>query len=668
MKKHIKYFILSILSAALLMNLVACNKNSGEETVESTGKYSRSKKSKDGGETKETEVTDEEKEIIDIKPLNYLTYVKGGSLYYDKLDGSESTKVFDYNPEEVDSMYIEIWTELSKNQNRLIYIKGAMHQLFAGTLCYRDIDEDGNLSDEIVIAEEVNSFSASADGDVILYLIGTNYSDNILYEYNAKSAKSTEVSERVYYCRISDDGKRAVYVDDDGMMFERNISEQKNEQLDESAYIGSVVGDLEKYYYIDYTDYRTLYLKEFGKKAEVIDKNVISVSEAYKNGEIYYQKLEDESESIDVENLIADDMQEQDAETLSKADSVIEDMEYPSYQQYQSDEEYYAALNIYQANEALRLEVEEVHYRNAYRDDIKEDLKATVSKYALYYYDTKKIHRIGDWVTDYYDKWRHYGYAFPHSINEDEPMIVFSEFDSINSDKLNMSQLFTINDFEYNVAETAMFMKNKTKLAIGNKVVELEFPEDAPKIVENITYSEDNKSIYISKLDNVEGYYDGKLYQAKLDSSDKIKCEFLAENIASYSEKTTKNGDLYYETGNPDANEYNLWKNSKIIYKDASLYDISPDGRYISISVNEDEDIETYRNLVLIDGKEVLLDEESDLYVRFDKNNNIIFTKSLDEETYAEDIYIYDEKAGKRLIAEGATFINIELVAEDFAD
>ncbi len=664
MRKCLKYFILSILSAALLFNVTACNKNSGEETVESERKSSRSKKTKKESKDQKTADT-QDKELSDIKPLNYLTYAKDGSLYYDKLDGSEASKVFDFNPEGVEVMYVEIGTELTKNQNRLIYIKGKRYELFAGDLCYRDIDKDGNLSDEVLIAKEVNDFAASADGDIILYMCGTEYNSNILYEYDAKSAESTKVANGGYYFRVSDDGKRAVYRNENDILFERNVGEQRDERVDEAMYIYGMVGDLEKYYYIDEGK---LYIKEFGKESELIDEHVQDISKVYKNGEIYYEKMEDDSAIVDMENLIVDDMQVKDDEILSKADTLIENMEYPFSDQYASDEEYQKALNIYHANEQLRFDLELVEFRNKYRYNVEDYGGATVKRYALYYYDTEKTRKIGDWVTGSYYPGEYYGYGFPYHINDEEPMILFNEFDHTGSEKFNMSDLFTFDSYDYSLAQAAMLMRHKTKVAVEGEVLELEFPQDALRMIAGATYAKDNKSVYVSKVENAYDYYNAELYKVKLGSSDRIKGEFVAENVSAYEVQTTKNGDVYYETGGEDMDESNLWKNFELLYEGGTLYDISDDERCLHISINRSQDIAALRDVVFIDGKEILLDEESEVYVKFDENNNIIFTKTVGTGLFNDEIYIYDKESGKKLIAEDATLVNIERVAEDYMD
>ena len=233
-----------------------------------------------------------------------------------------------------------------------------------------------------------------------------------------------------------------------------------------------------------------------------------------------------------------------------------------------------------------------------------------------------------------------------------------------------MSDIFIIEGYRYNVAETAMLMKHKAKVAVAGEVFELNFPQDAPRMIKSIKYAKDNKSVYISKAEDYDDYSKVKLYHAKLEASDSIDCDFVADNILAYSVDTTKNGDIYYATVKDERGNTSLWKNSELLYDEATIYNISEDGRHVHISlltsVDSPENTYNYRSILLTDGKETILDEEGEVYVRIDKNNNIIFAKFTDINTGLQNIYIYDEVYGKRLIVEGAKLVEIELDEEDF--
>ena len=111
--------------------------------------------------------------VAEIKPLSYALYEKKGNLYYSALNGSEDVLLSknltgdeeDYNF----SLEYGVTTTLSENQKRLFYVKMS-EELYSGTLYYRDVLENGELSDEVRIGKDTFYYKVSADGNHVVYM------------------------------------------------------------------------------------------------------------------------------------------------------------------------------------------------------------------------------------------------------------------------------------------------------------------------------------------------------------------------------------------------------------------------------------------------------------------------------------------------------------------
>ena len=145
-------------------------------------------------------------------------------------------------------------------------------------LYYRDVNKKDSPS--VVLAADVSSYTINKDGSLVTYKLN----DGVLYQHDLNERKQISDSVTSYY--VSDDGKEVVYTTTERKAFW--YSDGESSQIGkEISSINAFSGDGTKVYY---TKDQNFYVKQQGKKAVKIDKDVNSICAVYDSGEVYYAK------------------------------------------------------------------------------------------------------------------------------------------------------------------------------------------------------------------------------------------------------------------------------------------------------------------------------------------------------------------------------------------
>lgn len=559
--------------------------------------------------------------ILSRPPKNYGMYLKDGQMYYTDFK-SNGTFVLteDLARNMSDSDLLSIGFQLSNRaritgNGKLLFFVDGIDENGDGSLCCRFVENDGR--ELMVIDTAVGGYSITKNGDKVLYL-----KNGTLHQFTRKGLKREVIAENVCDVRMSNDGKKAVIIGENGsckVYYVSGKSEQIAETVEELLYISD--------------DFKTVYFKAEnkaykwikGKGVKPFADNVHAIVAAYDSGKLYFVRA-NYSEVL-AEDYINDDVKYSDLEMKKPAYPLP-----PAKKDYKTTEAWKADYDIYLGEMDRYYQLMQEYYAKQDRDKVRQQLdgyKITLVSYTLYYYDGKKETKLSE----------NYNFEeFCRDHNTRKPALVYSVY--VNDTKAKLSDISCLEDVEAAILG-CLHSYPKTQLAIGEKVQSLSFGVQSA----DFRFTPDGKMLYyIDNVDNKDGT--GNIYtvkvgrtagKRKLYDSDVDVEQGLAlyENgSVAYCKKSSKqgfklfiDGDSVSAVSSMDYVNYNKYSKAFAFYTD---HDGDSQGT-----------LKVYKN-----GKVTVVNENIHRY-SFTPNGEILYLKNYDMEVLKGDLYLFDGKKSR---------------------
>lgn len=638
------------------------------------------------------------------KKLNYVLYIKDESLYYMPTKSEKATKLADHkvNDTNLDKKwelyFLGSQTFLSKNQKRLFFSENTDTDRETNVFYYVDVDDNGDLSERVKIADNVKSFKASYDGKFIAFI--QKQEKQQLVHLMIDENKSEVVDYDVRDFEISSDGKKLVYTKESPKMLsvtllEKEFGNSKEEISENCRYLG--LGNFFDngiiYYSISFDEessidmWGELYKKKVGETPEKIDDNVVRVAKIYKTGEIYYSKAKDSVETIDLKDIVVDDTKKEDEITLSQnSKKRLEQIAFEcenALKEHNSEEERIVATKKWEENQIKLRAYNEAEARTMLRQFINSGEKINIKMKEYYYYDNNNSTKIGEslFTLDYFmnGKKEKVTYIGEEAYNVDgsDPAYVLNSFDRQKISKVNMSDLRE--EYWRNLIAEAVFARSfKPCIAVRKNIFDMDskmlettgqvmwchYSEKFPdKMYLRTLPRRDRKGSHGEDLSEIT-LKDGKVIDCKKLTAEKKVDEILGEYVYMM-----ENGDFYYEKRIHDDESaikaiYEIWNKGKLFSEGMIFFANEKENEILLIKPTEKGDehvgpLEYYKDGV---NKKIGEKVASSAYIL--PNKDIVYLENYDSEKQIGDLYIYTTKDEKKLIEKDVKLINVEKMRE----
>ncbi|NLK39123.1 MAG: zinc ribbon domain-containing protein [Clostridiales bacterium] len=410
--------------------------------------------------------------------------------------------------------------QLSNDGKRIFYIDRLNTSGSSGaTLYYRNVKNPDQ--EPVRIDSEVYYYSVSKSGKLITYIKGEEMS---LYQHNLKDKE--KIASEIENFEVSDDGKRLYYYNSEGDLYYKQNGKDK-EKIDSN--ISTVFYISDNFNTLYYEKEESLYKKTLGKDKEKIDSDVFSIINIYETGEVYYLKLNSAQTSL--LDYITDDMEETDA-----AMTEPELPQYPSVWDYETNEEFQAAIAQYQTKYDAYQQASAAYYEKQSRDQLREYLAeeaAGTATYSLCYYNGKEKKVLTDDVF-FKDK-----YTYDYVAAELSPVVIYSVCDQDSITKLKLSEIENRYDVKDMVMESLSSSSEK-QVAVKDNISVIDQTAAIGFIIDK-----NGKTVYF--FEDVSDETDhGDLYRMSISGGKAQKPELYDSDVYIYITTHTDNGKLVY--------------------------------------------------------------------------------------------------------------------------
>lgn len=557
---------------------------------------------------------------------NYGLYFKDKEIFctnFSKADPWQLTSRFlyqvsdDSNEDIADAAYyIGRFIELS-NDGKIMFFPDRIDENDSGfTLYYRYMNKQEQ--EPVKVDSGVVSFTVNEAATTVTYLKDI---DNTLYQYDLKTDTKEKIGEYVYGYLVSDDGRKLCHINSEGNVYIKHHGKDK-EKIDSYATDLSHVS--EDFKTIFYVKEGSLYRKTEGKDKEKISSDVYSVLKAYESGALYYIKTD--SEQVTLKDYVLDDMKDTDASMTEP-----EYPTYPSWWDYDTTEEYNAAVEQYEEDYEAYQEAYYKYLDKLDRDELREslaDYTMSHSNYSLYFYDGTEEKVITDaFVYDPYS-------ITVHDLAVDTPVIVYMAYNQSDFDKVKLSEINSIYEVE-DMVEAALYSSFEKYIATGDAATVFE-QESAV----GFKIADDGKTIYfIDKTDEDKNF--GDLYRLVVSGGKPQKPELYDSDVSIGHMNITTDGKVVYFK---DVKDYkgDLYVDKTRIDYDVNVYSFEYSVDFDKITYftdyNSDKDYGTLK--VYDKGKAVKIADDVHAFV-ITPDGEILYLIDYSTTYYKGDLYIY---------------------------
>lgn len=466
-------------------------------------------------------------------------YVKDQQIYctsLDKINPIALTSDFhpDTYPEEQTSylsMYTGILTKSDPSGKRVVYPEKFNLENSKYTLFHRDLSKDG-VSEPFKIVENAPQYLLPENSDHMIYL-GTQ---NDLYQYNFKTKKNEKLSDDIYDFFIFDKGKRLIYGNNNGDLFEK-IGDQESQKIDSEVtyFLHAEEEDSTLFYHKS----GALYKKAADQPVEQIDTGVTEIIKAYDSGQVYYLKFEEGN--LDLTEFIEDDMLETDA--VMKAPETPQE---PNIENYATNEEYLSAMNSYHEQMAEVQKFSEMTIRSELRYRMETE-KIKINRSPLYYFDGKNTSKLIDYTSFVPSS----GVDSRILFAKDKPILGFWGFDKPNR-KIPLSTFHSIYDLD-GLLSLIVEKHSYQYLACENRIHRIGKDSDYPSDEEEfpappmLTYISPNgkKALYINNVNTA--HYTGDLNTIDIVDNKPQEPQFYDHDVSFGSAMLSDDKIIYHK-------------------------------------------------------------------------------------------------------------------------
>jgi len=419
------------------------------------------------------------------KQGNHLIYVKDKELQYTKLskpDPFEMTSKLKEGSLELDvNDYISLsYFILMSDDGRFIYYPDRMNSTYS--YYWRDLKADNKKTDTAVkVDSDISQIPfLTEDGNRLFYIKGD---DDRIYLYDRKADEKVKLDGDVNSFYVNETGDYLIYdkyQDGEYSIYEmhiKNMTGEKN-KLDSNSTIYTANAEDKNLYYLKDD---TLYFKEYKKEKVKIASNVAQVISVVNDTSIYYLKTEEVKNKLS--DFIYDDMADGDRSITAippaplfpnesdythqvwyawswGSDYNPETGEYGYWSEETDWDEYNRAYEKYMEDFAEWEKIESSYYRKQIRDELREALNnednaVKYNKYSLYYWNKGTETLVAsDLASGNYS--RYYLAAFYET-----PVVVYQKYNTSDSGKQKMSELFSYWDNNYYIEDIIWDLKRE---------------------------------------------------------------------------------------------------------------------------------------------------------------------------------------------------------------
>lgn len=526
------------------------------------------------------------------KENNFLLYLKDEEIFYSDLgkdlEGWQLTSHLIDSDIEVDSntfanftdsgYALGIMTHMS-NDGKTLFFPDKIGENDEGfNLYYRDVtDED---AETVKVDSDVISYQVNESTKVVTYRKGKAGN---LYQYTLKSDDKSKIANDVAYFYASEDGNKIIYMNTEGSVYVQYMDKEDKEKIaNDVSNIVHLTEDLKTLYYLKEG---TLYKQVEGEDKVKIASDVYDVLEVYDSGEVYYTKSS--TREIALTDYVDDDMKDTDA-----AMKLPTRPSYPSWWDYDTNEEYNKAYDEYEKAYDKYEEDYKAYWEKEQRDSIRENLEGEViehTDYALYYYDGEEDTVLTKNFSNSYS-----GYY----TAADAAVIVYTSISEGSVDKVKLSELSGAYEVADKVRE-ALAGGTETNLAVKGNSTEID--------AENATsFRINGKGTLIYYVSNIkEGENHGDLYNIAIKGDKISDAELYDEDVYTYGYFLSEDDFLYFKDYEEDSGD--MYINKESIDYDVRLWsvDYNMDSETVLYITDWDSDKE-YGTLKIWDGKEAV--------------------------------------------------------------
>ena len=434
--------------------------------------------------------------------IEKFVYIKNNELFVSSLSDKKPINIdwdFKHKGDERD-LLADLYetqniTRLSNDKKLLFYSGDTKKHSY--TLYYRDISKPNKKP--VMIDEGISrEFPyAVSDDNIVTYI---KKSDNTIYQYDIGTNKKTEIDSKIkdsLSLYMGDEGEHILYLKKDGELYFKENGKDKEK-------LSSDVSKIDSYMYMEEGGVSVLYLKndkvykkEAGKEEEELIRGVEDIVRPCGEYKFYYSKNTDSSTDT-LMDYVEDDMKEQD-EAMEMPEM---NYKYPYQSEYNSEEEYQAALDAYNLAEEEYMRAKDEYEEKEKRDMLRAELKReelSESAKELYYFDGKESNKLSD------------KFIQVENSNSalDEPIMVIIEKAGENREKVKLSELRDKHDV-YTKLGYDLSKKGERVIVVGGKT----FNVDKEGATSFRVSSKGDAVYFMADID--EGQKTGSIYEIKV--------------------------------------------------------------------------------------------------------------------------------------------------------
>lgn len=507
------------------------------------------------------------------------------------------------------------------------------------SLYYRDLKNPEK--EPVKIDSEVWAYSVNDAGNLVTYVKGD---DDTLYQHNLEEKDKLATEIRDYY--ITEDGKKVAWITAEGDVYIKVGDEDKEKLASDINYIEYFSDDLTTLYYVKEN---SLYFQKYGEDRVKVASDYNYLVSVYPSGEVYYVK--GDTTEVPLSDYVTDSMYSADASFVEPEypEYPTMDMDYPWSWDFETYEEYEAAIEAYNARydelmDAYDRAVDEywddydLYMEKLDRDYIREELEYTTIElydYSLYYYNGEESKEICSNVA-YEDYFSYYGAS-------DAAVIMFGVFSSSEVKKVDVADVYDIWEVESLVYE-ALYGEYEYKIAVKDSVTDLDLDMDK---VSRFRINPNGTTIYY--LDDMTSDWEyGDLYTIKI-GKDGPEAPELYDSDVSYYTGLGEDTIAYFK----DVNEEDigdLYVNKKSVDYEVYIYSVTYHSETNTIYYGTDwnVDSETATLKYYKDDKPVkVADDIHDFYLLDDGRVLYLYDYSLNR--YTGELHVFENGKSRKV-------------------
>ena len=558
----------------------------------------------------------------------YALYLRDGEIFYSELSKKEPLEVTSKlaNGEYVTDAEMSYaastlgsYITFSEDGKRIFYPDRISGDSDGITLYCRNLKKP--KQEPIRIDSDVMLYAVNEAGTCVTYLKGY---DGILYQHNLEEKE--KIASDVMSFRVSDDGKKIGYYNEDGYYIWRAGKDTTKLASDISS-LAYVSEDISTIYYI--RDGGLYKQTDDGSDKIKIASDVSRVVKVYDSGEIYYTKAEDAQ--MELMDYVEDDMISTDSVMLEP-----ERPEYPSYWDFDTSEEYEAAKNQYELTYKAYEQDYEAYREKVWRDRLREELTQMTmdqTSYLLYFYDGSEESLVTEGLTDEYDV----------SYAADSPVLSLSIYNQSEAPRIKLSNLEDTYQV-YDLVQDALYSSSERYVAVKN---ELTVIDQIQAQAFRITPSGD--ALYFLDEVGEDGY--GDLYKIEI-SSKGVGSPSLYDSDVSNSYLYFVGDDMlaYYKSVDESSRKGDLFLEQKEIDYDVYLYSVSyseeTDSLLYYTDWNNERDYGTLKTSK--NGKNTKIADDVHQFLALE-NGDILYLYDYSSNYYKGTLYLYRKGKAQKL-------------------